>query len=153
LKRSARAILVHGGNVALIERKRNGDHFFVFPGGSVEPGEDSAQAVTREVAEEIGLVIVPTRIVAEVTFPDRVQSFWLADIVGGEIGFGTGLVMTDQIHERDGTYQPIWMPIADIPRNPVLPSGIAAVLLRHRESGWPSDVLRFTDDAMWWRQR
>jgi 8-oxo-dGTP diphosphatase len=36
------------------------------PGGRVEPGEDDATAVVREVAEETGLDVVPERLVGSV---------------------------------------------------------------------------------------
>ena len=32
-----------------------------FPGGAIEPGEDAAAAVVREVREEVGLAIEPIR--------------------------------------------------------------------------------------------
>lgn len=36
------------------------------PGGRVEAGESSAQAIVREVAEETGLIVVPERVVGRV---------------------------------------------------------------------------------------
>ena len=150
IRQSARAIITDAGHVALIERKRGGKHFFVFPGGTVEPGESSAQAVTREVEEELGLIVQPNRIVAEVAFPDRVQAFWLVERVGGDFGTGTGPEMTRDPDSRKGSYRPIWMPIANVLGCDVLPRCIAAELIHRHETGWPSEVLRFTDDLMWW---
>lgn len=150
---NARAIIVDNGRVALIERIRGSEHFFVFPGGSVEPGETLAQAVAREVEEEVGLIVRPVRIVAEVTFPDRVQAYWLAEIESGEFGTGTGLEVTGQMDEREGAYRAIWMPIADLRRHTVLPRSIAAELVHRYPDGWPKEILRVTDDKMWWIAR
>ncbi len=149
-RRSARAIIIEDGQVALIERKRSGDHFFVFPGGSVEPGESSSQAVVREVVEELGLMVRPSRIVAEVTFPDRVQDFWLAEIGEGEFGTGTGPEMAGREDDRDGSRSPTWMWIADIHHHVVYPQCVVAELLAHHASGWPTKTMRFTDEFMWW---
>ena len=148
---NARAIIVADEQVALIERKRGAEHFFVFPGGSVEPGKTSDQAVAREVEEEVGLIVRPVRIVAEVTFPDRVQAYWLAEIDGGEFGTGTGLEVTGKFGERHGTYRPTWMPITDLIRHNVLPRSIAVELVPRQVAGWPKEMLRFSDDLMWWR--
>jgi len=149
-RRSARAIINEDAHVALIERTRRGDHFFVFPGGSVEPGESSYQAVVREVVEELGLMIRPSRIVAEDTFPDRVQDFWLAEIVDGEFGTGTGPEMAGCEDDRDGSRSPTWMSIADIHHHEVYPVCVVAELLAHHTSSWPTKTMRFTDSFMWW---
>ncbi|HEY9328229.1 MAG TPA: NUDIX domain-containing protein [Streptomyces sp.] len=53
---SARAVVVdQASRVLLIRHCDNGRVFHVLPGGRVEPGETSAEAVAREVREETGL--------------------------------------------------------------------------------------------------
>lgn len=148
--RSARAIIVHGGSLALIERRRNGRHFFIFPGGTLEPGETPEQALVREVDEETGLIVVPDRLVAEVAFPDRLQTFWLATIIGGEFGSGVGAEMTGSVPADRGTYLAVWMPLAMLPRTPILPSCLASEVFDRSSTGWPPMPLVFHDPDMWW---
>lgn len=148
--RSARAIIVRDGAIALIERHRAGRHYFVFPGGKLEPGETPTEALVREVEEETGLAVRPMRLVAEVTFPDRVQTFWLAAIEGGVFGAGTGLEMTGGEPPDQGTYRPVWMPLADLEPNAVYPARIADELGIRDDGSWPDDVLRFVDPFAWW---
>ena len=50
---AVRAVIVRGGQV-LVLRSRHGD--LKFPGGGVEPGETPEAALTREIAEECGIV-------------------------------------------------------------------------------------------------
>ena len=51
----ARVIIIRDDTIALIERYRAGRHYYVFPGGGVEPGETDRQALFRELREEAGL--------------------------------------------------------------------------------------------------
>lgn len=41
-------------NICLIHRVKNGDEYWVVPGGGVEEGENFVSAVKREMIEEIG---------------------------------------------------------------------------------------------------
>ena len=45
------------GRILIAQRKRSGRHplKWEFPGGKVEPGEESGAAVTRELREELGI--------------------------------------------------------------------------------------------------
>jgi len=63
------------------------------PGGRVEPGEDDATAVVRELAEETGLVVVPGRVVGVVEreAPDGgtyVITDLACEVVGGALRAG-----------------------------------------------------------------
>jgi len=54
-------VLVEDGKVALIERYRNGTHYYVFPGGGVDEGETPEGAAVREMEEETGLRVAVKR--------------------------------------------------------------------------------------------
>lgn len=49
------AVIERGGRILICQRKRGGRHAlkWEFPGGKVEPGEDSASALARELREEL----------------------------------------------------------------------------------------------------
>lgn len=60
--RRARVFVVTAtGRVALIERRRQGLHYWAVPGGGIEPGESPEEAARREVHEELGLDVVLDR--------------------------------------------------------------------------------------------
>ena len=94
------AILRTPDGVLLQRRSDNG--LWGLPGGSVEPGESVTEAVIREVREETGLEVVPTRLVGVysapaigqvVTYPDGnvihyVSSSFECRIVGGALACG-----------------------------------------------------------------
>lgn len=49
-----RAVVIHRGKILLCYSKEGGHHFF--PGGHVEWGENMAQALRRELKEELGVM-------------------------------------------------------------------------------------------------
>ncbi|MFB7591954.1 NUDIX domain-containing protein [Streptomyces sp. NPDC056169] len=63
-------VIVHGPDGLLQGKHRRGT--WELPGGSVEPGETFAEAAVRELAEEAGLVAVPTDVRVLGTLLDRV---------------------------------------------------------------------------------
>jgi len=70
----AAAIVVRDGRVLLGERRgSHGAGDWAFPGGKVDPGEDPADTVARELAEEAGLVATAVEPLAWTTdlFPDE----------------------------------------------------------------------------------
>jgi 8-oxo-dGTP diphosphatase len=53
------AAVIESGGTILVCQRRRGDTFgllWEFPGGKVEPGETSEQALARELQEELGVV-------------------------------------------------------------------------------------------------
>jgi 8-oxo-dGTP pyrophosphatase MutT (NUDIX family) len=60
---TASGIVLSGDQVLLVEHRKLG--WWLYPGGHIEPDEDPAQAVLREVAEETGIT---GQIVAETRF-------------------------------------------------------------------------------------
>jgi 8-oxo-dGTP diphosphatase len=132
----AAIVLLQDDRIALIERQRLGFHYFTFPGGHVEPGELPEQAAIREAREELGLDVSIQRLLAEIWWHDRPQYYYLAEIVGGLFGTGTGEEMHNALPER-GTYHPVWSPVAGLPALTVFPHALAEMIVKARSAGWP----------------
>ena len=139
------AILIQEDRIALIERHRMGRHYYVFPGGGVEPGENFVEALVREMDEETGLKVVVQRLIADVWYRGTPQHYFLVKAVGGEFGNGQGEEYTALLPPEVGTYHPVWMPIGDLPNQAVLPPVIANLILRSHPYGWPESPLRFNE--------
>jgi ADP-ribose pyrophosphatase YjhB (NUDIX family) len=87
--------VVHDGRGRLlVVRRGRPPHagLWSIPGGRVEPGEDDATAVAREVAEETGLVVRPGALlgVVELGTPDApiVVHDYRCELVGGTLAAG-----------------------------------------------------------------
>jgi 8-oxo-dGTP diphosphatase len=84
------------GRILLLQRS-DGDNLWGFPGGAMEPGEQVADTVVREVREEIGLEVEPTMVIGVYSAPeyafvypngDQVQPvtiFFECRVVGGKL--------------------------------------------------------------------
>lgn len=140
----AGAVLVENGKVALIERHRAGRHYYVFPGGGVDPGESPEQAAVREMEEETGLHVIVQRKLAEIHFGLSEQVYYLVDRLDGEFGTGTGEEFTDSDPNdpAEGVYIPIWMPVEELPRHEnVYPLDVAALVAVAANAGWPEEPI------------
>jgi 8-oxo-dGTP diphosphatase len=140
------AILIQNNSLALIERHRDGMHYFAFPGGGVDEGESPEQAVVREAREELGVEIRVLRLAAKVWFRGNPQFFFLAEQVGGEFGTGTGEEYASDHDPANGSYEPVWMSLANVSANNVLPAEVAALVVRSHPKAWPTDPIVIMDE-------
>ena len=84
----ASAIVIRGGKVLLGRRRgAHGAGTFAFPGGKVDPGEDPADTVRRELAEETGLIardVVPAPWTNDVFSDDGLHFITLHHVVDAD---------------------------------------------------------------------
>lgn len=140
----AAIILIEEDKVALIERYRQGLHYFTFPGGHVEAGETPEQAAIREAREELGMDVEIVKLVAQSTWQGHDQYYFLVKHTGGLFGTGSGDEILHPPPEK-GTYRPIWMPVASLLDLPVRPRGMAELTVKYLEAGWPEDLVLLCD--------
>jgi 8-oxo-dGTP diphosphatase len=132
----AAILLLQDDKIALIERHRAGLHYFTFPGGHIEPGESPEAAAIRETEEELGLQVVILRLAVVADWQEHSQYYFLVDAAGGTFGAGAGEEMNHPRPEK-GTYQPVWMPVAQLLNLPIKPRVMAEQLARFLKDGWP----------------
>ncbi len=144
MKARAAVILIQDGKIALIERHRAGRHYYVFPGGKIKSGESGAGAASREACEELGLAVKIGRMVAEIWYLGTPQFYYLAEVIGGQFGQGTGSELNSLPGSKKGTYHTIWMPVSEITQQEVLPKLMAKMVTESYASRWPETILVVT---------
>lgn len=141
MRNRAGIILIHEGKLALMERHRQGRHYFAFPGGGVDEGETDEQAAIREAEEELGIRVKVVRKAATILRNGRRnQVYFLVEWVDGEFGTGTGEEY-GEMDEFAGTYHPMWMPMEDVLEKNVVPRGLAELTVQSHKEGWKDSVI------------
>ena len=138
----AGVVLIEDGKVALIERFRDGNHYFVFPGGGADVGENPEETAIREMEEETGLRVTVKQELAEIHFDLSRQHYFLVERASGVYGTGTGEEFTDADPDNptEGVYIPIWMPVEELAEHEnIYPIDIKELVLKSVRAGWPDE--------------
>ena len=140
-RRRAGIVVVDEGRVALIRRRRDGLRYHLFPGGGVEAGETDEDAAIREAHEELGVRVEIVRLLGTVVFGTSTQVYFEARVTGGTFGTGTGSEMTSPPASASGSYEPIWLPIAELGSADVRPAALASMLVDGRLASSPFEIV------------
>jgi len=114
----------------MIHRKRDGEEYYIVPGGGVEDGETVEEAAYREADEETGLEIELGELLWKRPFSTPRQ--YGANIEQIEYAYlitqfsGTPVLTGPEFHRQSETnqYSLQWVPLADFPNRVVYPSGM-----------------------------
>ena len=86
-RRGAVAVVVRDGRLLVIRRSRHvvAPGMFCFPGGGIESGESDADALVREIREELGVAVRPLRPVWRSTTPWGVRLHWWLSALDADV--------------------------------------------------------------------
>ncbi len=116
-------IIIKGRNILLIKRNKNGELFYVLPGGGVKEGETPENACIREIKEETTLQV------------NRLQEFYIIeDKENPEIYFlitdFIGLPQADDFKKKSpsNTYDLEWLPLSQLASIDLRPEIISRII-------------------------
>ncbi|PGC27153.1 DNA mismatch repair protein MutT [Bacillus wiedmannii] len=121
------AIIVQEGKIALIKRIREGETYYVFPGGGIEEGETAEEATKRENYEELGVHIKVEHLIAKVEYKGT-EYYFNAHIIDGV--FGSGKAEEFKLKDR-GSYIPLWLPIHELEKVNIKPYELVGSIFNH----------------------
>ncbi|MGF9770077.1 NUDIX hydrolase [Bacillus albus] len=121
------AIIVQEGKIALIKRIREGETYYVFPGGGIEEDETAEEATKREVYEELGVHIEVEQLIAKVEYKGT-EYYFNARITDGV--FGSGKAAEFELKDR-GSYIPLWLPIHELEEVNIKPYEVIGSIFNH----------------------
>ncbi|KAB2460528.1 NUDIX domain-containing protein [Bacillus sp. CH126_4D] len=127
IRNRGRAIIVQEGKIALIKRIREGETYYVFPGGGIEEGETAEEATKREIYEELGVHIKLEHLIAKVEYQGT-EYYYNAHIIGGV--FGSGKAEEFELKDR-GIYIPLWLPIHELEKVNIKPYEVVGSIFNH----------------------
>jgi hypothetical protein len=76
-----------------------------------------------------GVILVTDHgLAAVVNFKHTTQHYYLATVLSGPFGAGTGPELTSPPTSESGTYRAVWLPLSDLTTHDLRPPSIAAAL-------------------------
>jgi len=133
------AIIPKGKEFLFVKLIKDGNVFWLLPGGGLEFGETLAEGVIRELKEETNLDIKPYDIVY---IRDRLGNnqhdldiFFLAEITGGKLELGDDPDQTEHILDAAK-----WIPVDELDKLSFFPEDVIP-LLREISSGNTVDAI------------
>lgn len=142
----AGVVIVREGRLAVIERVRGGQHYWVLPGGAVERGESTAQAARREAEEELGVTVRLGSLRVLVRYHKKdgsIQRQWYFEastdgsqiaVVGPELGYAP----------ESGTYAAVWLELGALQAHDVRPSAVARLIAANGGT-WPGTLIEIDE--------
>jgi 8-oxo-dGTP pyrophosphatase MutT (NUDIX family) len=146
-RHTGRAIVIHDGRLLLMERWRDGLHYFSIPGGGIESGESAEQAAVRELYEETSLTVELIRPVFEMHDGDVIHHIFLAKYISGEPHLPDHAEEAAHMHENN-RFKPGWVPLETIAELPFIYwEPLRQPLVNALQNGFSDDVTIVTTES------
>ena len=130
----ASAVIIQNGKILLIHRKKEGEEYWVLPGGLIEDGEAPQDAGIREVKEETSLKVTKFKLWFKENFEfrdkDRYNYLFVCHVDGNDAVLGGEEAKTNS--ERDW-YHLEWINLISLSEHNLLP---VTVKTRVMEQVW-----------------
>lgn len=127
----ATAVVCKDDSTLMIHRFRDGQEYYVLPGGKVEENEKPEEGVLRELVEETSIT---ARLIEKIfSFNDgdgREHQLFRCEYVSGEPKLKTDSVEQGRSSDNN-RYLPMWVEIKKLPNLTIWPKGTKEFLLEY----------------------
>jgi len=105
-------IIIRNKKILLIHRIKDGKEYYVFPGGAIEEGESSKEAVIREIKEELSIDrVIIDRFLFQIENQGNKEFYYLIKDFSGQPKLGGE---EKERVNQDNQYYPIWLDLDKI---------------------------------------
>ncbi|HEX7633254.1 MAG TPA: NUDIX domain-containing protein [Candidatus Saccharimonadales bacterium] len=147
---SSRAIVVKDDTILVMQRNKMGREFYALVGGGVDEGETPEEALHRELEEEASMAVANPRLVIIQEGGAKKfgkQYVYLCEYIGGEPKLSPDSEEALQHSEGQNLYNPMWLPIAELPAVEFLPPELQQALITGLHDGFPEQPLELKISA------
>lgn len=134
------------GRILFMRREREGQVWWILPGGGVEAGERPEQAARRELLEETGVEVRLGGLGYRVFRHGRLQLYFAGEIARVVGPRGDGPEYAPGVAERKGTYAPEWLAPQEVGVRHCVPVPVCAALARG--DGWPAEPVTLYEEPL-----
>ncbi len=106
MKNRVAGIIIKDGDILLMRRLKNGQEYFVFPGGGMEEGESLGETLKRELKEELSIDAIDYKIAFELENKGQKEIYFLVNKFDGKVELGGP--EKERMNE-DNQYYPEWI--------------------------------------------
>lgn len=135
MKKRVRGVIFDGDNIILIKRVKEGEEYWVFPGGMVEAGETIKEALKRECQEELCIDIKVGKLLVKRNldlYEDKqVEYFYFCEKTGGMLGTGEGPEFSEYKDRGWGSHEPISVTKDKIKELDLLPDEVKQMVINN----------------------
>ena len=99
-------VIIKENKILLMRRMKNGQEYYVFPGGGVKEGESTETATIREIKEELSINPKIDKLLFEIENQGRQECYYLIKEFSGQPQLGGE---EKQRMSADNQYYPVWI--------------------------------------------
>lgn len=115
--------------ILLIHRWKDGQEYFVIPGGTIEPGEEALEAALREMKEEVNLSFSADQLRTAFSLNNqgKEEYYFYAELCTAE----TPLIQGEELERSSlqNIYQPEWVSLQELYNYNLRPEILKSLLL------------------------
>lgn len=112
IRNRSAGIVIKDGKLLVMHRVKNGEEYWVFPGGGIEEGETPEQTVVREIDEETTVKVTPIKFLYHIKWnTGQEHFFYLCDYISGEPKLRDDSNEYKRNKSGEQVYEPLWIEI------------------------------------------